>query len=64
MSPKDSKYGKHLFLIGKYKGKRISKNWNGSYQEYLYEMYKLDETTRPVIAIRIAELSLTSIMRT
>jgi hypothetical protein len=57
MDINSKEYRTHLFPIGKYKGERISEFYNLSYLEWLFEMSKLDDTTRMVIALRIHQLS-------
>lgn len=57
MDIKSKDYLHHTFPIGKHKGERISECYNLNYLEWLFEMSKLDDKTRMVIALRIHQLS-------
>lgn len=57
MDIKSKEYRTHEFPLGKHKGERISECYNLSYLEWLFEMTKLDDKTRLVIALRIHQLS-------
>jgi hypothetical protein len=57
MEINSKEYREHTFPIGKYKGERISEFKNLNYLEWLFEMAKLDDTTRTVIGLRIYQLT-------
>jgi hypothetical protein len=57
MDINSKEYRTHVFPLGKHKGDRISEFYNLNYLEWLFEMSKLDDTTRMVIALRIHQLS-------
>lgn len=57
MDIKSKEYRTHTFPIGKYKGERISEFNNLNYLEWLFEMAKLDDTTRLVVGLRIYQLT-------
>jgi hypothetical protein len=57
MDINSKEYQNHVFPRGKYKGDRISEFNNLNYLEWLFEMAKLDDTTRLVIGLRIYQLS-------
>jgi uncharacterized protein (DUF3820 family) len=57
MEINSKEYKTHVFPIGKYKGERISEFNNLSYLEWLFEMTKLDDTSRQVIGLRIYQLT-------
>lgn len=57
MDIKSKDYLYHTFPMGKHKDQRISECYDLNYLEWLFEMAKLNDKTREVIALRIHQLS-------